>query len=72
IYAEAFSRDPEFYSFKRSLEVYEETMDEKSTLVLSTDSEFLKYLKGQLDSRDIEQGSAERRAGPPGPGQGIR
>jgi membrane protease subunit HflC len=72
IYAEAFRRDPEFYSFKRSLEVYEETMDEKSTLVLSTDSEFLKYLKGHLDSRDIEQGSGERGAGPPGPGQGIR
>ncbi len=45
IYTEAYGRDPEFYSFMRSLEIYRETMDEKSTLVLSTDSEFLRYLK---------------------------
>lgn len=45
IYTDAYGRDPEFYSFMRSLEIYRETMDEKSTLVLSTDSEFLRYLK---------------------------
>jgi modulator of FtsH protease HflC len=45
IYTNAYGRDPEFYSFMRSLEIYRETMDEKSTLVLSTDSEFLRYLK---------------------------
>ncbi len=46
IFAEAFSKDPEFYSFVKTLEVYGDTMDEKSSLILSTDSEFLKYFKG--------------------------
>jgi membrane protease subunit HflC len=45
IYASAYGIDPEFYSFIRTLEVYGETMDEDSTLILSTDSEFLKYFK---------------------------
>jgi membrane protease subunit HflC len=46
IYAEAFSKDPEFYSFLQTLEIYKEAMDKESSLVLSTDSEFLKYFKG--------------------------
>jgi membrane protease subunit HflC len=45
IYAEAFGRDPEFYSFLRTLEIYRETMKKDSSLVLSTDSDFLKYFK---------------------------
>ena len=45
IYAEAFGRDPEFYSFQRTLEIYRETMKKDSSLVLSTDSDFLKYFK---------------------------
>ncbi len=46
IYAEAYGEDPEFYSFTRTLEIYKEALDDKNTLILSTDSEFLKYLKG--------------------------
>jgi len=46
IYALAFGQDPEFYSFLKTLETYKTTLDENSSLVLSTDSEFLKYLKG--------------------------
>ena len=46
IYAKSYGLDPEFYSFTRTLEIYNEALDEKSSLVLSTDSEFLKYLKG--------------------------
>ena len=46
IYAEAFGKDPEFYSFLKTLEVYKATMDKDSTLVLSTKSDFLRYLKG--------------------------
>ena len=46
IYAEAFGKDPEFYSFIQTLDIYRETMDKGSSLVLSTDSEFLKYFKG--------------------------
>ncbi|MCP4372467.1 MAG: protease modulator HflC [Deltaproteobacteria bacterium] len=46
IYAKAYGLDPEFYSFTRTLEIYNEALDDKNSLVLSTDSEFLKYLKG--------------------------
>jgi membrane protease subunit HflC len=45
IYAEAYGVDPQFYSFVQTLEIYDQSLDEKNTLILSTDSEFLKYLK---------------------------
>jgi len=43
-YAEAFQRDPKFYEFIRALETYEKTIDEKTTLVLPSNAEILKYL----------------------------
>ena len=46
IYAGAYQRDPEFYSFIQTLEIYRDALDKESSLILSTDSEFLKYLKG--------------------------
>ena len=46
LYAQAYGIDPEFYSFTKSLEVYNETLGENSSVVLSTSAEFLKYLKG--------------------------
>lgn len=49
LYAEAYGVDPEFYSFVRTLEIYRESLDEKNSLVLSTDSEFLKYFKSLPD-----------------------
>ncbi len=45
IYARAFSKDPDFYSFLQTLDTYRKTIDSTSTLILSTDSEYLKYLK---------------------------
>jgi membrane protease subunit HflC len=45
IYANAYSRDPGFYSLLQSLDSYRQTIDSTSTLILSTDSEYLKYLK---------------------------
>ena len=44
IYAESFNQDPEFYKFYRTLEAYRKTFKDKTTVILSTDSEFLKYL----------------------------
>jgi membrane protease subunit HflC len=46
IYAQSYGVDPEFYSFAKTLDIYSQALDEKNSLVLSTDSEFLKYLKG--------------------------
>jgi len=45
IYAKAYGIDPEFYSFVQTLEIYDQSLGEKNTLILSTESEFLKYLK---------------------------
>jgi len=46
LYAKAFGVDPDFYSFIKTLEIYSEALDKDTSLVLSTDSEFFKYLKG--------------------------
>jgi membrane protease subunit HflC len=45
VYAAAYSRDPDFYAFTRSLETYEAVMDPGTTVILGTDSEFLRYLE---------------------------
>jgi len=45
IYARAYGRDPELYQFMKSMETLQSSLDEKSWLLLSTDSELLKYLK---------------------------
>jgi membrane protease subunit HflC len=45
IYAEAYSRDPEFFDFLKSLETYKNILSNNTTLILSTDSELLKYLE---------------------------
>lgn len=46
IYAQAYNMDPEFYSFVKTMEIYKGVLDDKNSLILSTDSEFLKYFKG--------------------------
>jgi membrane protease subunit HflC len=46
IYAQAYSADPEFYQFLKTLETYRTSLDSETWLLLSTDSEFLKFLKG--------------------------
>jgi len=46
IYAQAFGRDPDFYSFLQTLDIYKETMGKDSALILSTNSDFLRYFKG--------------------------
>ena len=45
IYARAFNKDPDFYSFLQTLDIYKKTMDKETSLVLSTDSDFLRYFK---------------------------
>ncbi|MBD3322602.1 MAG: hypothetical protein GF350_15990 [Chitinivibrionales bacterium] len=44
IYAAAYNRDPEFYSFIKTMDLYKESFDSTSSAVLSTKSDFLKYL----------------------------
>jgi membrane protease subunit HflC len=51
IYARAYGLDADFYSFINTLDIYKEALDKESTLVLSTDSEFFKYMKGYMGER---------------------
>jgi membrane protease subunit HflC len=45
IYAEAYNQDPEFYSFIKSLESYKDAVGQNTSLVISADSEFYKFLQ---------------------------
>jgi len=45
IYARAYSKDPELYQFLKSMETLKEGLDPDTWLILSTDTELLKYLK---------------------------
>ena len=45
IYARAYNLDPEFYSFTKTLDTYRATIDTGTTLLLTTESDYLKYLK---------------------------
>jgi membrane protease subunit HflC len=45
IYADAYNQDPEFYSFIKSLESYKAAIGQNTNLVISSDSEFYKFLQ---------------------------
>ncbi|MBN2242657.1 MAG: protease modulator HflC [Acidobacteria bacterium] len=45
IYAEAYNRDASFYTFMKSLETYEKTVDPQTTFILTTDSDLLRFMK---------------------------
>ncbi len=44
IYAEAYRRDPEFYEFTKTMESYQQTVDENTWLLLTTDSDYAKRI----------------------------
>lgn len=45
IYGKAYSEDPEFYAFSETLEAFKEGQNQNSVLVLTTDSDYYRYLK---------------------------
>ena len=45
IYANAYEADPKFYEFVRSMEAYRKVFDENTKLVLTPDSEFLRFFR---------------------------
>jgi membrane protease subunit HflC len=52
IYAAAYNRNPEFYSFYRSLQAYRTSLgNERDVLVVTPDSEFYRYLKSPAPPR---------------------
>jgi modulator of FtsH protease HflC len=44
LYGETYGRDPRFFAFIKSMEMYKKILDDQTTLILSTDSGLLKYL----------------------------
>jgi membrane protease subunit HflC len=44
IYANAYTKDPEFYSFSRSINAYRNSFGEDDILVLDSESDFFRYL----------------------------
>jgi modulator of FtsH protease HflC len=50
IYAEAYGKDPDFYSFVRHLEVYQKAFGADTTMLLRPDSSLLRYLDSPLGS----------------------
>ena len=47
VYADALQKDPKFYSFIRSMEAYKNSLKTDTTILLSEDSDFLKFLNKQ-------------------------
>ncbi len=45
IYARAYNKDPEFYRFFKTMDVYRTTIDDTTVLLIGTDGEFLRYLE---------------------------
>jgi len=52
IYGQAYSKNPPFYKLLRTLETYKKVLDDKTTAILSSDSELLRVLmKGEAGSK---------------------
>lgn len=66
IYANAYGKDPEFYSFVRSLEAYRATLGERTTMVLAPDHEFLRFLAPEKELRVRGGSDAASRPGAAG------
>lgn len=51
ILADALNRDPDFFTFRRSLEAYKEFLSTQSTMILSSESELFRFLQssGELE-----------------------
>jgi membrane protease subunit HflC len=63
IYARAYNQSPEavaFYEFTRTMQSYKSIIEENTTLVLSTDSDLFKFLKGMSPDGNTD---FTRRAG---------
>lgn len=55
IFAEAYGKDSLFFEFLKSLELYRETLQDNTTLILSTDSPLFKYLHGENVTVDTSE-----------------
>ncbi len=57
IYARAYNQSPEaveFYEFTRTMQAYQDIIESNSTLILSTDSDLFKFLKGMNPDGEVD------------------
>jgi membrane protease subunit HflC len=52
IYTQAFSKDPEFYSFLMTLDLYKETLNKNSSMILTTDNDLFRYIKNYAPHKE--------------------
>jgi membrane protease subunit HflC len=45
LYAQAYTKDPEFFYFLKTMEAYKKTLGDRDMLVLTPESEFFRYFK---------------------------
>jgi len=56
VYANAYSADPDFYAFYRSMAAYRESIGgSQDVLVLQPDSEFFRFLQSQFGARVVDE-----------------
>lgn len=68
VFAEAFGKDPEFFSFYRSMQAYEASIKPGDTrMVLTPDSPFFRYFKGPNAQRQDGQAGAPATPATPAP-----
>jgi len=66
IYARAYNQSPEsvaFYEFTRTMQAYKAMISENTTMVLSTDSDLFKFLKGMDPASDVSRPDDEPSVG---------
>lgn len=59
IYGNAYNRNPEFYAFSRTLEAYKDGQNKNSVLILTTDSDYYRYLN-DASNRTLSPARAAR------------
>lgn len=52
IYADAYNQDPEFFAFLKTMQNYESTVDQNTTVILTTDSDYYQYLKDLFGNQE--------------------
>lgn len=68
VFAEAFGKDPEFFSFYRSMQAYEASIKPGDTrMVLTPDSPFFRYFNGPNAQRQDGQAAAPATPATPAP-----
>jgi membrane protease subunit HflC len=54
ILADALNQNPEFFSFRRSLDAYRQFLNQQSTMILSSESDLFKFLQSPEEALEEE------------------